>query len=57
MATKTTTDNPQSKLQELRTKIAAVRLEIRAGKTKNTNAHKALKKELAQTLTKINQNL
>lgn len=53
--TKTTSADLHSRVVELHAKIAAVRLEIKAGKTKNTNAHKSLRKELAQTLTKLNQ--
>lgn len=59
MAKKETNTNSSSdlikKIAEVRGKLTAVRLDIRAGVEKNTNAHKKLKKELAQLLTKLNQ--
>ncbi len=42
----------QTQLAQLKTKLAHVRLTIKAGQEKNTNAHKKLKKEIAQLLTK-----
>lgn len=47
--TQTTTTNT---LDDLKIKISDVKLKIRAGQEKNTNAHKKLKKEIAQILTK-----
>lgn len=59
MATKkeiTTTKivDPYIKVNELKLKLSGIRLEIKAGKNTNTNAHRALTKEIAQLLTKIN---
>lgn len=55
MATKkTTTTNPIQQLADLKQKYSEVRLDIRSGKNSNTNAHKQLKKEIAQLLTQIN---
>ncbi len=56
MATKktSTTDLPTT-LTKLQAEYARVRLEIKAGKIKNFNAHKSLKKQIAQTLTKMRQ--
>lgn len=42
-----------STVQQIRNQLMEVRLNIRAGQQKNTNAHKELKKQLAQELTKI----
>jgi len=39
-------------LASLKTKLVEIKLTIKAGKEKNTNAHKKLKKEIAQLLTK-----
>ena len=39
-------------LAELKTKLVSIRLSIKSGQEKNTNAHKKLKKEIAQLLTK-----
>jgi len=50
--TKKTETIPQTKLAELKTKLASIRLSIKAGQEKNTNAHKDIKKEIAQLLTK-----
>ena len=41
-------------ITDLRSKLQDTRLQIKAGKITNTNAHKKLKKELAQLLTKQN---
>jgi ribosomal protein L29 len=61
MATKKTETTNRSellkKIAELRGKLQEVRLNIRAGQEKNTNAHKKFKKELAQLLTKLNTQL
>lgn len=57
MATKKTTTktekvlNHDQEVAKTRQELAAVRLDIKAGVEKNTNAHKALKKKLAQLLT------
>lgn len=57
MATKKTTTktdkvlNRDQEVAKTRQELAAVRLDIKAGVEKNTNAHKALKKKLAQLLT------
>lgn len=51
----TTTNDLQTTLGKLRSDLVKIRLEIRGGKSKNTNAHKQLKKQIAQTLTKKNQ--
>lgn len=50
--TKTKSENTLKNLDELKIKIADIKLQIRAGQNKNTNAHKKLKKEIAQILTK-----
>ncbi|MBI2326481.1 hypothetical protein HYU91_03770 [Candidatus Collierbacteria bacterium] len=39
-------------LSSLKTKIMEIRLSIKAHQEKNTNAHKATKKQIAQLLTK-----
>ncbi len=39
-------------LAELKTKMLEIRLAIKAHQEKNTNAHKAMKKQIAQLLTK-----
>lgn len=46
---KTTT---QDSLSELKTKLVEIKLTIKAGQEKNTNAHKKIKKQIAQLLTK-----
>lgn len=51
MAKKTTTTIPVT-LEEKKLKLAEIRLAIKAGKEKNTNAHKELKREIARQLTK-----
>lgn len=38
-------------LDELKIKLASIKINIRAGLEKNTNAHKKLKKQIAQQLT------
>lgn len=47
--TETTT---QVSLDELKIKFADIKLKIKAGQEKNTNAHKQIKKQIAQLLTK-----
>ncbi|HEX9008606.1 MAG TPA: 50S ribosomal protein L29 [Patescibacteria group bacterium] len=42
-------------LAELKTKLVEIKLSIKAGQEKNTNAHKKMKKEIAQLLTKSNK--
>jgi small subunit ribosomal protein S17 len=49
--TKSKTTNTIKNLDELKVKLAEIKLQIRAGQNKNTNAHKKLKKEIAQILT------
>lgn len=49
--TKTKTDKTIANLDELKIKYADTRLKIKSGQDKNTNAHKKLKKEIAQILT------
>lgn len=49
---KTKAEQPTTTLDELKIKIADIKLNIRAGKEKNTNAHKKIKKQIAQLLTK-----
>ena len=39
-------------LSDLKARLMEVRLNIKARQEKNTNAHKALKKQIAQLLTK-----
>jgi len=47
--------NSKTSLLELKKKLALLRINIKAGKEKNTNAHKKLKKQIAQLLTKASQ--
>lgn len=49
--------NPSKKpnltnVPDLKTKIMEIRLSIKAHQEKNTNAHKAVRKQIAQLLTK-----
>jgi len=53
--TKSKTENTIKNLDELKIKFADIKLQIRAGQQKNTNAHKKLKKEIAQILTKTDK--
>ncbi len=46
------TETPQETLDELKIKLSDIRLKIKAGQEKNTNAHKKLKVQIAQFLTK-----
>lgn len=48
---KKTTDHESVSLDELKIKLAGIKLNIRSGKEKNTNSHKKLKKQIAQLLT------
>ena len=45
------TEKPNT-IQKMRQDLIKIRLNIRAGKEKNTNAHKKIKKEIARFLTK-----
>jgi len=49
---KTKIETPQETLDELKIKLADIRLKIKAGQEKNTNAHKKIKVQIAQFLTK-----
>ena len=58
MATKKTTtikvpkqENRSQEIMRVKQELSAIRLDIKAGVQKNTNAHKQLKKKLAQLLT------
>ena len=51
--TKTKSQNSIANLDELKIKLADIRLKIKSGLEKNTNAHKALKREIAQILTTV----
>ena len=50
--TETKIDTPQTTLEELKVQLAEIKLKIKAGQEKNTNAHKQTKVEIAQLLTK-----
>lgn len=39
------------KIQELKLELSKIRLNIKAGKEKNTNSHKKIKLQIAQLLT------
>ncbi len=58
MATKIkkTSKKAPNSLAELRKKYTTIKINIKAGKEKNTNAHKSLKKQIAQELTKTSIN-
>lgn len=43
---------PAATLDESKIKLASIKLNIRAGIEKNTNAHKKLKVQIAQLLTR-----
>lgn len=49
--TKTKTEQPTTNLDELKIKLSGIKLKIRSGQEKNTNAHKKMKKQIAQLLT------
>ena len=49
---KTKTEKTIETLDELKIKLADIRLKIKAGQEKNTNAHKKTKVQIAQFLTK-----
>lgn len=53
--TDTKTTNPLNEIRDLKLKIQDIRMSIKAGIEKNTNAHKAARRELAQKLTKLNK--
>lgn len=40
-----------NQIAKLKKELLKIRLEIKSGKTKNTNAHKKIKKQIAQLLT------
>ena len=42
----------QTKLAELKTKLVSIRLTVKAGQEKNTNAHKKTKVQIAQLLSR-----
>jgi len=44
--------NETTSLSELKAKMLETRLAIKAHQEKNTNAHKAMRKQIAQLLTK-----
>jgi ribosomal protein L29 len=46
-----TSKNSTSPLQKLKLELAKTKLDIKAGKIKNTNAHKKTKLEIARLLT------
>jgi len=52
---KTKTATPITTLEESKIQLASIKLNIRAGIEKNTNAHKKIKKQIAQLLTKNQQ--
>jgi len=54
---KTKNQTPAITLDESKIKLASIKLNIRAGIEKNTNAHKKLKKQIAQLLTKNQQSI
>jgi len=54
--TKTTSKKTPNSLAELRKKYALIKINIRAGREKNTNAHKPIKKQIARELTKSSIN-
>jgi len=47
--------NGTTSLSELKAKMLGIRLAIKAHQEKNTNAHKTLRKQIAQLLTKGNK--
>jgi ribosomal protein L29 len=48
-------EKTQDSLSELKIKLVGIKLTIKSGQEKNTNAHKKLKKEIAQLLFKGNK--
>jgi len=52
---KTKTSKGNKTLLELKKEFINIRLKIRAGQEKNTNAHKPIKKQISQLLTKQTQ--
>ncbi len=49
---KTKIETPLETLDELKIKLSDIRLKIKAGQEKNTNAHKKTKVQIAQLLSK-----
>jgi len=49
---KTKIETPIETLDELKIKLSDIRLKIKAGQEKNTNAHKKIKVQIAQLLSK-----
>ena len=49
---KTKTETTIVTLDELKIKLADIKLKIKAGQEKNTNAHKKIKVQIAQLLSK-----
>lgn len=47
-----TNKSKTSNLSDLRNKLLEIKLAIKAHQEKNTNAHKAIKKQIAQLLTR-----
>ncbi len=45
-------DNPTISVQDLKVQVVGIKLKIKAGIEKNTNAHKRLKKQIAQLITR-----
>lgn len=54
-AKKVKTSKGSKTLLELKKELINIRLKIRAGQEKNTNAHKPIKKQISQLLTKQTQ--
>jgi ribosomal protein L29 len=50
--TKKTDTTPVMTLDQLKIRLSELKLNIKAGLEKNTNAHKAIKKQISQLLTK-----
>jgi ribosomal protein L29 len=40
-----------NQINKLKSELTKIKLEIKSGKNKNTNAHKKIKKQIAQLLT------
>ena len=49
---KTKSETKTETLDELKIRLADIKLKIKAGQEKNTNAHKKTKAQIAQLLTK-----
>lgn len=52
MSNKSNSSPKSNSLSELKAKLLEVRLSIKAHQEKNTNAHKATRKQIAQLLTR-----